>query len=699
MATYPCIITWGQSNSEGIAPLISATDDDMNRWFGATVTDLVAQSYPKTSTMPGLKQWTCRMPYNSGRITGTATAGTTSSIIKDSTAPFASAAKKVIILTRNTGHGEMRYIDSVNGGNNEATVGPIAFIATPDTTTQYLVCDGAIADNVPSTTVLTATSYSPGWTVNTFATGNQVLCCVTGANVGQMRPIVSNTASTITVSPAFDNSITVYDGYVVYNAGTRSIATYTGTFADRKILVDQSIVYTDGYEYNTHLSLPHWSPTGSPFYTNPGMELGWRMLTKFGKKLYHIHLAIPAATMTPNFTTPTNSDFSWFHKLLHNDWHPGSVNTDGSDDLYGVLVNTILPAAVTAMGSDTLDVVGIFANEGEGDAAYDGRYQFAGASMKLIRDRMRQAIEDAGMTQRSAGKIPFIIGGMTLDTWAYASDVISQFETLAQDDPYTGYVDASEFSSSVGHFDTPGMLAFGQAFYDKWLEILTRDSDATSPETTRWSLAQIRAEVKSRYEGNSVNTDSTDARINRAINDAQRSIVNRLGHAAWFLRRTETMSVTADQYTPFTMPAVVGNLLQIRDSTQPHRELKFNMIGHTAEGRIQIVMPWADQSASSVIVDFMARLLDLSGDGDYTPIPYEYIELLVLEAVARLAERGGNISLAASCKSSAAEQWAGVWRRVNAQDRSRNSTWHVDPDGTKNRSWNVHDGAWGWGMI
>lgn len=702
MAVLPCVITLGQSNSEGHASILSMTDANMNRLLGTTATTIVAsvlaKSYPVTVPQMGIKEWTCKMPMQSVAKTGTVTAGGTSTNLLGS--GFATTDdEKIAVILRGTTAGMAAQVRRVSAyaSATELTVDP-AWTVTPDATCQYLVAFGGVTTTATST-VATVTS-GVDWTTTTLDPVGKVLAYVNGTAAGQMRIISAKAATTLTVSTAFSPAPTTGDAFIIYDSGTLNTATYTGTFRDRSLYIDTSPVYATGYEYTNWMSMPAYRPTASSTNFGPGLELGWQMLNHQGKQIYWIHLAVDAAYLSVQYQTLTNTEFSWLRNAYTNDWSPASLNSDGTPDLYSLLADTILPAAVAdvAAGGDELDVIGVFTNEGESDAFVDTLYLTAGQNMARLRDSLRQKIEDLGMTQRSAGKIPWIIGGMTTG-WSYADEVTAQFAVLAQDDPYTGYVDASTFSQSANHFDGTGTIDFGAAFFDKWKEIVTRDTDATSPETTRWSLAQIRAEVKSRYEGNSVNTDSTDARINRAINDAQRSIVNRLGHAAWFLRRTETMNVTADQYTPFTMPAVVGNLLQIRDSTQPHRELKFNMIGHTAEGRIQIVMPWADQSAGSVIVDFMARLIDLAGDGDYTPIPYEYIELLVLEAVARLAERGGNISLAASCKSSAAEQWAGVWRRVNAQDRSRNSTWHVDPDGTKNRSWNVHDGAWGWGMI
>lgn len=694
MATLPCIIEWGQSNAEGIGQYALATDQDMNRWYGATYAS-IGVAFPALKTSPGIHYWQCEMPH--GVDTEHAVTGATGTSVRDSLTSFnANLAKNGVAIITNQNSslafsGQTRGIDTLSTTTtaNDTLNVAAAWGANPTTADFFTTLYGGKANGAVAGTVITNTyvsTFTAVFTANALV--GKYLLVVAGTGIGQYRKITAYTDTTVTVAKAFSPALDATSYFAFLTDGTLDIDTYKGAFTDQSFYASLSPTFIRGYEYPSTRSQPKPSPLQYGTQFGPDLQLSWRLQNELNTDLWVLKLGMPSAYMSRYLGTLSWSDAAWFRDGTHNDWAPGStakLTSASTYDLFDVLFTTILTAAknwvATNRPGDTLDVVGFFGMEGESDAASSDRYSYAYKNMKIIRDTARARVASLGLCSTTADRIPWIMGGINVYSgWAYRDQVNAAYAQLEADDTWSGWVDTTSFTTSgtPGHFDAVGLVALGNAWADKWISLRSRFIDADSADASRRSLVDLRAAVKARYEGNTTTTDSTDQTVNDAINNAVREITNRLGDGAWFLRRSDQFSFVADSTTTYTFPARIKRIIQIRDTTAPHTELRFNLVSYTQEGRPTITMPYGTTTSQAVWVDYIELPRDMTQDNDVCVVPYEYTELVVLLAVKRLAERGGNQMLMQLVTAQADEIWKGVWRQSHAQDRARNSGWHTD---------------------
>src|SRR3989454_887749 len=137
--------------------------------------------------------------------------GQTSTTLQDTTKAGIKAwtvnqwAGFVVTMTAGTGAGQTRTVSS--NDVNTLTVSPV-WTTTPDGTSKYVI-------TAPSTKLADNTK---AWTANQWAGRPVVINAGTGA--GQTRTVVSNTADTLTVSPAWDPIPTGTSEYVITQTPT-----------------------------------------------------------------------------------------------------------------------------------------------------------------------------------------------------------------------------------------------------------------------------------------------------------------------------------------------------------------------------------------------------------------------------------------------------------------------------------------------
>lgn len=580
MAKLKTIVCFGQSNMEGNASLVNVPAATMSRWGGPT--NLAA--LPVNVTVPGIHYWTARMP-SGVADSGTADSATASTLVDAAPAWIDDEHNgRWVFLTGGTGVGQVRLITDTIDGTNTINITP-DWTTIPDATTTYVI--------------------------------------------------------------ALD--------------GTNSLSTYTGSFRDLTFYYDNtaptSYSYATGYEYPNFKTTPviHTNGHTGLLTFGPDLELSWQIQHELQDDLWVVKLAVSGSYMSKFLGTIPVTSFSWFDSSVHNDWHPTSTNRlTGSAvyDLFDVLVETILKTATqswisTNRTGDQLDVIGIFVKEGESDSLDTYRADLIGTNMRMIRDTMRQRIADAGLSSRQADKIPWIIAGHDEAVWTYADIANAAFKQMEADDPYTGYVDTNGFATNTGgdvaHLNAASQILLGQRFYEKWSAVMRRESLATTLERNRLTLSQIRTQVLRRYEGNDVSNDNGKQRVNQIVNDALRELYNTLGNNAWFLRRIESVEITAEQRTPFTLPRVVDVLERIERPDRPGCPVRFIGMGYTDSGLLQLMLP--DEGAGTYNVHHLVEPLDLATDDDACLVPNAYTEMVVMLACKRLAESAGNATL------------------------------------------------------
>jgi len=618
MARLPCFIFFGQSNMEGAGNIGQPGFDlagNYQKWFGSALAPL--------NVAPGINYWMTRMPNTTGHtpITGTADSATINTLVDNAhnfSSSFDANYPAYLVITAGTGVGQGRVVASITG--NHTINLRQNWVTIPDATSQYTYI------------YRTNANHNPG----TLSVNNMV---------GEFKPL-------------------------------QSIAT-VGTYT-----------YTTGYEYCSWYGTPRMTPVlGNYGQIGPDLEATWQLQHVFDEDIWVIKVSVGSTYMSRfrgSLAFPFFIDCAWFRSDRHVSWHPAETdkltNASGYDyGLFGIEIDKILLDLATSWVNtnrpgDVLDVRGIFSALGETDASFADRSAIMGQNMRMIRDVMRSKISAAGLSQTMGKNIPFVVAGVrNQGFWPYAATANTQFQQLALDDPYTGYVSTDDLPDNDGidkaHYSAAGQVTLGQRFYTEWSRINKRMQDANRFPATRKTLSQLRTEVKRRYERNAVDNDATDERINQAINDSLREVFNTLGDSAWFLRRTETFNITSDYQTPFTLPRQVNRIIALETPINYGRTVEFEHMGYTDEGRVQIRL--LSDPGGSFQCHFVTIPGDLTDDNELAQIPHEYTELVVVLAALRLAQTGGHQDQVAVMSGELQRLWRGVWRQVHIQDRRR----------------------------
>lgn len=549
----------------------------------------------------------------------------------------------------------------------------------PNTTLVSAAQDVAGTAAAGSTTT-TIVKTGATWVVNAAAGKWGII--TTGALAGTQFLVASNTADTLTVSTLGSEP----DGldFVVFADGTHSVATYTGEFKKLRFCLPATTTYTytTGFDYSNYRTFPRPYPGyfSSELKFGPVLEASWQLANELGQDIWVILLAVPSAGVTRNLGQLANPNFSWYVNTVHNDWNPHSTDKlTGSPvyDLFDVLIETIVKGAanswVTANRSgDTLDVRGIFALTGEGDASNTDRADLAGVAMKQIRDTMRQRIEDAGLSTLQGKRIPFVIGGLKSTSWTYGEEVNDAYQTLAEEELHTGFVDVEDLATNAGdalHFSAASCIEIGRRFATTWRELVKAESIASEDAARRLTLAQLRARVQLRYERtNSSNFLATDV-IDAAINDAHEEIYLTIGDQAWFLRPITEVTITAAAGQTFTLPKEIGRPVRIERTDYPGMQVVWKYVGMTDQGACKILM--VSDGGTTFDVHHVITPTRLVETGDVSIIPLLYSELVVLLACKRLGESGGNADQVAVWMTEAEKLWKFVKRDCMRYERMR----------------------------
>lgn len=649
----PTFIFWGQSNMGGVASLSLVDGADYQRWTGRPKN---LSTLPVDMSVPGIYYLTPRMPYgstttytgisfpNPGEVQVTPSPGWGVDVHVD----------KWIWFKADANGAQLRRINANTA--DTLTIG-VALSGTPTGNVRMeLYNDSGTVSTWNSTTLTMVTLTDIA--VGDSAAADRWLVVMTGAGVGNVARIVSKTGTTLVL----DRPVTASGGVGVRilsgGGAVESLADYTASnvaFRELRFYYDVAPSYSTGFDYPNHQSLVATTPLGhASTRFGPDLEACWQLQHAFDSDVFVLKMGIGSAYMSKFLGTLNHPAFSWYRPDQHNDFHPASTDRltgAATFDLFDVLMETMLEAArawVQANRSgDTIDIQGIFSMEGESDASDAGRYQLAGMNMRLIRDTMRARIHERGLSTIAAEKIPFVIGLVreTSNVWPYASPVNQAFRQLADDDMYTGVVSTNEvgvLGFDTAHYSDAGQVVFGGLLFQKWMEIRNRESSATTQESRRLTLEELRNRVLRRYEGSDVGNDVTASLANMFINDAIREIMNTLGDNAWFARRIE--SVTGPFGVPFELPGIVKRVLRIESAECPGQQLAWKSLGYSGNGKLKILI----QSAAALPyeVHHIIQQEELVKDGDRSVIPQDYTELIVVLACKRLAESFGNSEVA-----------------------------------------------------
>ena len=246
---------------------------------------------------------------------GTATSIGTNTTLTDNNQNFAvnSLAGQYLFFVSGTGEGQLSKIAS-----NTSTVITFASVTTPpDTTTNYLI-EGYDCGTVSSGSTTAITDSTKTWPVNRFA--NFVVRVIFGTGKGQLMPIASNTATSLTLVKPFavaTDSTSVYtiipdwDKSYLMLGGQAAVFTYNytddlmteGRWQDSGIACSAVVSYSATRPIGI-ASAVHTTTNATITTTVPhGLKVGWSITVKgMTDNNYNTTATITSVPSTTTFT-------------------------------------------------------------------------------------------------------------------------------------------------------------------------------------------------------------------------------------------------------------------------------------------------------------------------------------------------------------------------------------------------------------
>ncbi len=467
---------------------------------------------------------------------------------------------------------------------------------------------------------------------------------------------------------------------------------YTGKFTSLwEVVAKTGSPATAAIRYNNQQAkVPAFGAMG------PEFSLGWRLQNWTGDSIYMAKLAADGTSITARETAVTVSartggagfwgGTSYPTTTAKSDWHPSSDNR-----MYEILTQGILLGSTSGTGipspddaatytegvydllnaaSDTVNVIGIGVVCGELDAAHLVRATHFETAMKELRDKLRNfiATSSSDLTTLPEHEIPFIMAKVPTSL-TYAAQVNQAMQNIAEDDIFAAAVTTSDLEVSGSNYTAAAHITLGDRMADAWEDLQIRSVSANLPGDRRPTLSDMRARVKRRFERSNVSTQASDANVNEYVNDALEHLFNKVGDAAWWLRRIEQFSITTSPREPVELPRVVQHLLRIEDQSAQGVPVKHRMVGHNDAGRLRVLFD--EKFVSDFFLHHLWYPPRLTEDTQRLPIPPQFSETVVVEAARRLAQASGNSKLEVSLAVEASDRIKDVRRRANAMDRAR----------------------------
>ena len=211
--------------------------------------------------------------------------------------------------------------------------------------------------------------------------------------------------------------------------------------------------------------------------------LAQRIFQVLSEDIYVASLALDG-TQIAHTELNANADtpIGWHDPKQQTSWAAGEPN-----NCFGRLEDTLDAAVASALDQgDTLELVGLFFIQGEGDASFpDTAAQYA-VNLRAFKTKVRQACVDAGIWTGTAATIPWIqpqISGTSMVTpWPFQSLVNSAITAEAAVDEYMRTFEMSDATKIVGdeaHYDADGITLLEDRCFAEWHELWTSDgSDA-----------------------------------------------------------------------------------------------------------------------------------------------------------------------------------------------------------------------------
>ncbi len=214
------------------------------------------------------------------------------------------------------------------------------------------------------------------------------------------------------------------------------------------------------------------------------LTLANRMQEHFGERIYVASLAVDGTTIALNelHAPAVTNAIGWFDPRQQTSWSGGEPN--------GCLarLRTMLEAGKAAAeeAGDTLEVVGLFAILGEGDAAFDWSAARFVNSMRGLKSSARALVKDLGLWAGAEEEIPIVWPKIRVAApWTFATTINDALAAECLVDPYMQTVEVSDLTvlTETGgnvHYDGESATVLATRVFDAHF-IAAEGTDLSTP--------------------------------------------------------------------------------------------------------------------------------------------------------------------------------------------------------------------------
>lgn len=316
------------------------------------------------------------------------------------------------------------------------------------------------------------------------------LVSTSGLNSGQTRVIttvvaVSSKTRDITVATAFPNPIASNDTFqVLPPAGVDwhkwSYFLPWSPF-EGKTSTSTPVRYNPyppGFNYPQHHDvMPVYNPFTGTTRLWPTIEksayhvgLGIRLREHYGETMYAVSLAVGGTSLGHRELKDNDNAIGWFDSAKQTYWAPGETN-----NCFARLLDTLDAAKdAAALQSDTLECVGVFFAQGEGDSVDQSFANNYRTALQRLKTAVRQALVDRGLWTKQASQIPWVQPKIKdISQWVYADTINRAIATEAAADPYMRTFEVQDFPLITNdvHYTGEGATMMEQAAFNAWRDI------------------------------------------------------------------------------------------------------------------------------------------------------------------------------------------------------------------------------------
>lgn len=236
--------------------------------------------------------------------------------------------------------------------------------------------------------------------------------------------------------------------------------------------------YPPGFNYPQHHDvMPVYNPFTGTTRLWPTIEksayhvgLGIRLREHYGETMYAVSLAVGGSSLGHRELKDNDNAIGWFDSAKQTYWSPGESN-----NCFARLLDTLDAAKdAAALQSDTLECVGVFFAQGEGDSVDQSFANNYRTALQRLKTAVRQALVDRGLWTKQASQIPWVQPKIKdIATWVYADTINRAIATEAAADPYMRTFEVQDFPLITNdvHYTGEGATMMEQAAFNAWRDI------------------------------------------------------------------------------------------------------------------------------------------------------------------------------------------------------------------------------------